>query len=317
MENDREMTSWPGSAPRSSMPQDSAPLNSMPEYSATRGSMPQNSNQQDGNPMNLRPKTIEELKQWYAARHLPPEHVTRFFIGKDIREPKAFGIYKNEDGDCVVYKNKSDGQRAIRYCGPDEVFAVSEILAKLKDEIAKRKAGREAARGGRGVGGASTPLRHYADQMDSRSGASRSYGDSSSSQGTSSSLFGNKKGKGCFLVGIVMAIISFFAIANADYVPTGYYRYNGGHYYHYKNSWYHYNNNANRWEQTPSLDEFITGDNADQYRIESFDGMQFEDSEWYVPESSSSYDDDDSDYDWDDDDDGGWDSDDTDWDDDW
>ena len=30
------------------------------------------------------PTTIEELKQWYAARHLPPEEVTRFFIGKNM-----------------------------------------------------------------------------------------------------------------------------------------------------------------------------------------------------------------------------------------
>ena len=40
------------------------------------------------------PKTIEELATWYAEKNLPPEEVTRFFIGKDVREPKAFGIYK-------------------------------------------------------------------------------------------------------------------------------------------------------------------------------------------------------------------------------
>ena len=60
------------------------------------------------------PKTIDELKEWYVAHHLPPEEVTRFFIGKNITEPKAFGIYKNDVGDVVVYKNKSTGERAIR-----------------------------------------------------------------------------------------------------------------------------------------------------------------------------------------------------------
>lgn len=44
------------------------------------------------------PKTIEELKAWYTAHHLPPEEITRFFIGKDIREPKAFGIYRDGNG---------------------------------------------------------------------------------------------------------------------------------------------------------------------------------------------------------------------------
>ena len=31
---------------------------------------------------NDTPKTIEELQAWYVARKLPPEHITRFFIGK-------------------------------------------------------------------------------------------------------------------------------------------------------------------------------------------------------------------------------------------
>ena len=47
------------------------------------------------------PKTIEELKKWYSDRGLPPENVTRFFIGKDIKE-----IYEIDD---VVFEvdNKS------------------------------------------------------------------------------------------------------------------------------------------------------------------------------------------------------------------
>ena len=55
------------------------------------------------------PKTIEELKAWYVAHHLPAPEITRFFIGKDIPDPKAFGIFKNGVGDFVVYKNKSNG----------------------------------------------------------------------------------------------------------------------------------------------------------------------------------------------------------------
>lgn len=61
------------------------------------------------------PRTIEGLKAWYIAHNLPPEEVTRFFIDKNITEPKAFGIYRDSTGDFVVYKNKSDGpQSAIR-----------------------------------------------------------------------------------------------------------------------------------------------------------------------------------------------------------
>lgn len=85
------------------------------------------------------PKTIEQLKDWYKAMKLPPEETTRFFIGKDTHAPKAFGIYQVGDV-FVVYKNKSDGKRAIRYEGIDEAYAVNEIYMKLKDEILRQKA---------------------------------------------------------------------------------------------------------------------------------------------------------------------------------
>ena len=96
------------------------------------------------------PTTIEQLKQWYVDHHLPPEDVTRFFIGKDIKEPKAFGIYKDDSGDFVVYKNKANGQRAVRYKGGDESYAVNELYQKLKDEIARQKADNAARRSGQG-----------------------------------------------------------------------------------------------------------------------------------------------------------------------
>ena len=84
------------------------------------------------------PKTIEELKEWYKAKNLPPENVTRFFIGKNIKEPRAFGIYE-ENGLFTVYKNKNDGSRAIRYEGTDEAYAVNELYMRLKEEINNQK----------------------------------------------------------------------------------------------------------------------------------------------------------------------------------
>lgn len=85
------------------------------------------------------PKTIEELQKWYEDRKLPPKETTRFFIGEDYKGARAFGIYKKED-QFVVYKNKDDGSRAIRYEGPDEAYAVNEIFLKLKSEILNQKA---------------------------------------------------------------------------------------------------------------------------------------------------------------------------------
>ena len=85
------------------------------------------------------PKTIAELAKWYEDRHLPPYEITRFFIGIDYRQPRAFGIY--QDGDqFIVYKNKANGERAIRYQGTDEAYAVNELYLKLKSEILNQKA---------------------------------------------------------------------------------------------------------------------------------------------------------------------------------
>ncbi len=84
------------------------------------------------------PKTIAELADWYKARNLPPYEKTRFFIGIDYKLPKAFGIYE-ENGEFIVYKNKADGSRAIRYRGKDEAYAVNEIYLKLKSEILNQK----------------------------------------------------------------------------------------------------------------------------------------------------------------------------------
>ena len=87
---------------------------------------------------NSTPRTIAELQAWYTAHNLPPEDVTRFFIGKDVRVPRAFGIYE-DGGRFVVYKNKADGRRAVRYEGIDEGYAVNQLYMKLKEEIAAQK----------------------------------------------------------------------------------------------------------------------------------------------------------------------------------
>ena len=86
-------------------------------------------------------KMVEELQEWYTKQGLPPAEVTRFFIGEDYKDPKAFGIYKDAStGNFVVYKNKADGSRAVRYEGTDEAFAVNEIFMRLKQEILEQKA---------------------------------------------------------------------------------------------------------------------------------------------------------------------------------
>lgn len=84
------------------------------------------------------PQTIDELKKWYIAQNLPPEETTRCFIGKNIKTPRAYGIYE-ENGEFIVYKNKFDGSRVVRYQGTDETYAVNELYINLKEETSHQK----------------------------------------------------------------------------------------------------------------------------------------------------------------------------------
>ena len=84
------------------------------------------------------PKTIEELRAFAESHNLPLRDM-RFFIGEDYKEPRAFGIYEESDGNFVVYKNKANGERAVRYRGKDEAYAVNELYQKMKSEVANQK----------------------------------------------------------------------------------------------------------------------------------------------------------------------------------
>ncbi len=272
---------------------------------------------------NGQPQTIEELEAWYQQMNLPPEDVTRFYIGKDVRFAKAFGIYKDANGDYVVYKNKADGTRAVRYQGSDEAYAVNELYQKLQEEIANQKR-RNAER-------RMAQARQSAGQTESRQQGSR------------------------WVRRILTRIIMVFAVqilmviaavgvsvlrdrmqssrsGQANRPREGYYSYDGNDYYYQSNNWYYYDDELDDWGHTVAdrIPSEVVNDIAGTYHIEGHEGQAFEDTFWYhEPTTSSgsySYDDyDDYDSGWDDDDDwdSGWDDDDdwdsgySDWDSDW
>jgi hypothetical protein len=230
------------------------------------------------------PKTIEELQEWYIAHHLPPEEVTRFFIGKNITEPRAFGIYKDGNGDFVVYKNKSTGERAVRYQGADEQYAVNELYQRLKAEIADQKGNR--------------PTNRQQQPLVDKTAKKK------------------KKRKGCLIAIIIFLALSILAAIFDNSAPNGYYNYKGTQYYHQGSSWYYYDKEKDDWfKSSEEID--ITDKNAKDYQTDQHYGKDFEDTEWY---SSGSHSDDNSDWDTDSDWDSGsdsWDSGSTDWDSDW
>ncbi len=225
------------------------------------------------------PRSINELQQVCAMRNVPLEKI-RFFIGEDCREPKAFGIYQDDDGQFVVYKNKADGMRAVRYRGPDEAYAVNEIYQKLCSEVALRRAKKRGA--------SVSPERARRRRRES------------------------------LKTGVIAALITVLLVGVLSFIEsrkpqTGYYRYNDDYYYYYSGDWYWYDEDD--WYPAGTLDEEFLNDYRD-YRVDSYDDTwdvtDFTDSGWYSESGGDSDDGDWNDDDWDD-----WDFDATDWDSDW
>ncbi|MCH5286351.1 MAG: hypothetical protein J1E43_02925 [Christensenellaceae bacterium] len=208
-----------------------------------------------------KPKTIEELKAFCAEKGMPLERM-RFFIGEDCREPRAFGIYRDENGDCVVYKNKDDGSRAVRYQGPDEAYAVNELYEKLKSEVELRRRGAAAA------------------APDKKK---------------------NKAGRAILAVflalcaALVVVSVSIFARK-----PKGYYQYQNQTYYYDYNDWYVFSHELNAWTQWRGTadwteqpkDYYLSSKYDDAYGAEDFKSSDYyhESRDSYDWGSSSSYD---------------------------
>lgn len=253
------------------------------------------------------PTTIEELKLFCKAHNLPLENM-RFFIGENYELPKAFGIYKDEaNGEFVVYKNKADGSRAIRYRGDDEAYAVNEIYLKLKSEIQNQKIRQNEAR-------------QYAGHTSGRTNAYENSGKSRSK--SLLNRFIRIMFLAMFLPSILQGVMVAFSTLFADSRPsTGYYQYNNDCYYYY-DDWYKYDTDSSNWFKT-TIDTTFEEDYESYYSSYSYDSSyeayDFQDSSYYEePDYSNDddWDDDwDDDYDWDSGSD--WDSSYSDWDSDW
>lgn len=234
--------------------------------------------------MNKIPQTIEELKMAYIDKNLPSEETTRFFIGKDYKHPRAFGIYKDEStGNFVVYKNKADGTRAIRYEGPDEAFAVEEIYKRLCDEIINQKS----------------------NIANTRYRASRT------ATHTVGGMITYVMAIIVFLIAIIPMILSFKS------PRRGYYLYNDNCYYYQNGDWYEYDSGWGREYDVPkTLKENYSDYFESTYYYSRYNASDFRYTSYYEePTSSSSSSSYDSSSSWDSSD--SWDSSSTDWDSDW
>ena len=221
------------------------------------------------------PKTIEELQEYCAERGMPLLRM-RFFIGEDFKEPKAFGIYQDGE-DFVVYKNKANGERSIRYRGPDEEYAVSELFAKLLEECHNR-----------GI---------YPD------------GKPAEAPDRNAAKAANRKTLKLFFAVLFLIGITGTGFRMMAHRKDGYYVINPGDvYYHYGNDWYTVY--EDEWHEVAEFpyevfDDYYAGDdyNSDWGVSDFRQSEAWEKIEEQHSSGSSDYDD--------------WDSGDTDWDSDW
>ena len=231
-----------------------------------------------------KPATIAELRDFAAAHNLPLNKM-RVHIGEDYPHPRAFGIYQAGDGSFVVYKNKADGSRAIRYRGPDEAHAVNELYLKMKELVDQHKA-------------------QQLQRTQPRSAAS--------TRSKKRSSFLRDHPWLTFLIILIIFVIIISA-AKKSGPQRGYYRFNDDYYYYQGGSWYHYSDLSDSWSVT-STDEELRNNYDDYYQSSGYSysyGIDdFSGSGYYSNDSD--------DWDWDDDDDWDWGDDDWEWgDDDW
>ena len=253
-----------------------------------------------------RVESYEELRNIFEEFHIDSEQ-TRFYIGDDYTDPKAFVIYQDDFGDFVVYKMKADGTRALRYKGPNEKIAVTEYYQKFLEEVRKRPA--------------------FARKLI-RPQQSRSY-------------YTDRRGRkhNSVKAALIAVVVTFLAAIGLTFGVASYQRYKHRHdgyyvtpsgtyytqgsdvYYYDNDDWYYYGPYDTFYDDY--YDDYTYYD--DYYYNDSY--TDFSDSDYYYGSDSYSSDyDSDYDYDYDDDWDSGWDDDDSwdswdsggsDWDSDW
>ncbi|MBR3524427.1 MAG: hypothetical protein IKO11_01145 [Lachnospiraceae bacterium] len=274
------------------------------------------------------PKTIEELKQ-YCTDHKVPVQQMHFHIGEDYKGAKAFGIYRNGD-QIVVYKNKADGSRAVRYSGRDEAYAVNEIYQKMRTEYNAAKEANTPRSGGPNVGRTTRSQGVHKPNVVN----SLPEGHFKSAEERKKRLRIRKIRRIVITAVIIFAVICIFA-AYSGGNHNGYYNYKDNYYYNQHGSWYLYDKLTNGWITTERPSDDINDYYESSYYSSDYGIDDFSSSDYYEESSySSSYYDDDDDDDswsssWDDDDDwdsgsdwdwdsgSDWDSGWTDWDSDW
>lgn len=294
-------------------------------------------------------KSVADIQK-VADDHNMDLQKMRFFLNENTSEPKAFGIYQQENGDWIVYKNKADGSRTVRYQGPSEEHAAKILFDKLESEIKTRQKDRDWWDHENRLVKDPDYARFYNEEIEHR--------NQNQDEGSSGSSPDNpkKKRRQTVLFGVTIALISVFfgvlsySLSRLGRSPweteprEGYYTRDDSTYYYYDDDWYYWDSygwvlyySTLDWEDYDyyTESEYLNGYESSEKATETFADYAQEHFADYSEDNYDSYDwgESDNDYydsdwssdwdsDWDSSDDydydfSDWDSGDTDWDSDW
>ena len=189
------------------------------------------------------PRTVEELVALCDSFEVDPAN-HGFFIGKDEKDTPGYGLFLDAFGDYVFYHNHSSGDRAIRYKGRDEGYAVGEMYRRMKAaHLFHRPAARQESDG-------SSRSQHHHSHRSHR-----------------------QRKKARRLRRIIAAAVAVVVCCVAAVVlrwralqpKDGYYHYQGRYYYLQHRQWYAYDSVMDTWNKTQP-DENVVDNHSLYYR---------------------------------------------------
>ena len=174
------------------------------------------------------PRTVTELLALCDSFEVDPA-AHSFFIGKDEKDASGYGLFLDEFGDYVFYRNHTDGRRAIRYKGRDEGYAVGELYRRMKAaHVFRRPAARQES------DESSRSHHHHSHRSHRQRRKAR-----------------RMRRIIAAAVAVVACIVAAVVLRWQSLQPKdGYYHYQGRYYYLQHRQWYAYDSVMDKWGKT-------------------------------------------------------------------
>ena len=221
-----------------------------------------------------------------AEKHSIPLERMRFFIGVNCQEEKCFGIYyDNYTEKYIVYKNKNNGERVIRYQGVNEAEAAQIIMDKIVEETNIREKDKDWWEHQQNLATSSDYVKEYNKEIKNRNKQSIDFSTIMNGAATTSIIL-------CIIAFVVLLLASlprFTYQLYKDYQQssprTGYYLDDNNYYYFNKGVWYFWNDfEWKKYDGTIDYNNYNYNKNySSNYQI-----TDFKESDYYIEQNTNS-----------------------------